>query len=140
MASINYDILVFSVIDQNIFLPGSVFKAMLVTSAYVPNKKTNVSRADVTNEIVGVGYTAGGEVTAATVTNSTANDRTDVTFGPVSWPVSTITNARAAVIYQDNGGAASGDPLVGYVDFGGNFSSAGQTFTATFTGQIRWQN
>lgn len=139
MASLIYDILLPSMCNGDVTINGALLKLMLVTSSYVPNKKTNQSRADVTNQVVGTGYTAGGQSVVQTVTDDPANDRVNITFDPVQWAGSTIT-ARAGVIYVDNGGAPTGDILVAYVDFGSNISSTGGNFTVTFTAPLRLQN
>jgi hypothetical protein len=105
------------------------FKVMLVTSAYTPNKDTHDFRDDVTNEVSGTGYTAGGVATTVTVSAvDTANDRVDITFGAVSWPSSTIT-ARGAVYYKSRGGASSADEIILYDDFGSDIISSGGTFS-----------
>jgi hypothetical protein len=104
------------------------FKAMLVSSSYSPNKDTHDFRDDVTNEVSGTGYTAGGVASAVTVTKDTANDKVTIQFGAVSWASSTIT-ARACVYYKSRGGASSADELVAYADFGSDVSSSGGTFS-----------
>lgn len=105
------------------------FKAMLVTSTYTPNKDTHAKRSDVTNEVTGTGYTAGGVAITATVAAvDTANDRVVITFASVNWPTSTIT-ARGMVVYKSRGGASSADELVFYDDFGADVSSTAGTFT-----------
>lgn len=105
------------------------FRRMLTTSAYTENKDTHDFRDDVTNEVTGTGYTAGGAVTTVTVTLDGANDRIDIAFGTTTWPTSTIT-ARKAVAYKARGGAASADELVYVNDFGSDVVSSGGTFTA----------
>lgn len=115
------------------------FRAMLVTSAYAPNKDTHLKRSDITNEVTGAGYTAGGEIVTATITKDTANDRLDIAFSNPSWPTSTIT-ARGVVIYKSRGGAATADELVCYGDFGANVTSTNGTFTVNFTSPLRFQN
>ncbi len=105
------------------------FYAMLVTSTYAPNKDTHTKRSDVTNEVTGTGYTAGGiAVTATVAAVDTANDRVVITFASHNWPTSTIT-ARGEVIYKRRGGASSADELVYYNDFGSDVSSTAGTFT-----------
>jgi hypothetical protein len=103
------------------------FKVMLVTSSYTPDKDTHDKRDDVTNEVSGTGYTAGGVTSVCTVTKDTANDRVTLSFAAVSWASSTIT-ARGAVIYKSTG-TASNDNLVAYNDFGSDVASASGTFT-----------
>jgi hypothetical protein len=109
-------------------LDTDTFKVLLVTSSYTPNKDTHDKRDDVTNEVSGTGYTAGGVTSACTVTKDTANDRVTLSFAAVNWATSTIT-ARAAVIYKSRGGTSSADELVCYVDFGGDVSSSSATFS-----------
>ena len=47
------------------------FKAMLVTSSYSPNFGTHDFKADVTNEVSGTGYDAGGKsLSSVTLTQS----------------------------------------------------------------------
>ena len=76
------------------------FKVMLCTSTYTPNKDTHTKRSDVTNEVSGTGYTAGGNTVTVTVsTVDTTNDRVDVTLGGTTWTTATIT-ARYAVYYK----------------------------------------
>jgi hypothetical protein len=106
----------------------NTFKAMLVTSSYVPSKDNDDFRNDVTNEVSGTGYTAGGVASAVTVTKDTANDKVTIQFGAVSWASSTIT-ARGCVYYKSRGGASSADELVAYADFGSDVSSSGGTFS-----------
>lgn len=108
------------------------FKVMLVTSSYTPDKDTHDKRNDITNEVSGTGYTAGGVTSAATVTLSTANDRTTIQFAAVSWASSTIT-ARGAVYYKSRGGASSADELVAYNDFGTDVSTTAGTFSLAAT-------
>ena len=139
MASLIYNNAIFNLAKGNIDFDTDSFKCMLVTSGYAPNKDTDDFRNDVTNEVTGTGYTAGG--TAATVTVNaidTVNDRIEITLGAVSWPSSTIT-ARGAVYYKDRGGLASADEIVAYIDFGGDVSSTAGTF-ALSASTIRFQN
>jgi hypothetical protein len=128
MASLIYNSAVDDMARGAIDADTDTFKVMLVTSAYSPNKDTDLKRSAVTNEVSGTGYTAGGVTSACTVTKDTANDRVTLSFAAVNWPTSTIT-ARAAVIYKSRGGASSADELVCYVDFGGDVSSSSATFS-----------
>jgi len=104
------------------------FKCMLVDSSYTPNFDTDSVKTDVSGEIVGAGYTAGGEaLTSVTFTISSGTITWDA--ADVTWSASTITNAAAAVIYNTS---ETNEPLIAYVDFGGNFSTTSGTF------QIVW--
>jgi hypothetical protein len=116
------------------------FYGMLVTASYAPDKDAHTKRSDVTNEIAGTGYTAGGAATACTPTLDTSTDRENWTFADIAWAAATITNARAVVIYKHRGGASSADELVAYCDFGANESSTAATFTAHFISALVIQN
>lgn len=130
MASLIYNSAIDDMARGAIDFDTDSFKAMLVTSTYVPNKDTDLKRSAVTNEVVGTGYTAGGVASVVTVTKDNANDKVTLQFGAVSWATSTIT-ARGCVYYKSRGGASSADELVAYVDFGSDVSSAGGTFSIT---------
>ena len=129
MASLIYNSCLDDAAKGAIDFDTDTFKTLLVTSSYTPNKDTHDKRDDVTNEVAnGNGYTTGGATTACTVAKDTANDRVTITFAAVNWPTSTIT-AAGAVIYKSRGGASSADELIAYVDFGGNVSSTGGTYS-----------
>lgn len=128
MASLIYNSCIDDMAKGAIDFDTDTFKAMLVTSTYAPNKDTDTKRSNVTNEVSGTGYTAGGATSAVTVTKDTANDKVTITFAAVSWATATIT-ARAAVIYKSRGGASSADELVCYVDFNGDVTATGATFS-----------
>ena len=128
MASLIYNSAIDDMARGAIDFDTDTFKVMLVTSTYTANKDTHDKRDDVTNEVSGTGYTAGGSASVCTVTKDTANDKVTLSFAAVSWATATIT-ARGAVYYKSRGGASSADELVAYVDFGGDVSSTGATFT-----------
>ena len=138
MASLIYNSFWDDVIRGVVDVDAVTVKVMLVTSSYAENKDTDTKRSDVTNEVSGAGYTAGGVASAVTVTKDTANDRVDIALGQVSWPSSTIT-ARKAVYYVSRGGAASADELIAVNDFGADVVSSGGTFTLNAS-TVRLQN
>ena len=115
------------------------FYGMLVDASYVPNKDTHTRRSDVTGEITGTNYAAGGMAVGVTVAAvDQANDKVVITFASHNWPNATITNARGEVVYKRRGGVAGNDELVYYNDFGANTSSTAAAFTVaacTFTKQ-----
>lgn len=138
MASLIYNSAIDDMARSAIDFDTDTFKAMLVTSSYTPNKDTDDKRNDVTNEVVGTGYTTGGVASVVTVTKDVANDKVTIQFGAVSWPSSTIL-ARGCVYYKSRGGASSADELVAYNDFGSDVSSTGGTF-AVAASTITLQN
>lgn len=108
-------------------LQSLTVKCALVTSGYTFDKDHDFFN-DITNEITGTGYTAGGATVTVTVTDDDANDRVDIVLGQAQWTTATLT-ARGAVYYVDTGGAASTDWLIAYLDFTTDRSSSAGTFT-----------
>ncbi len=139
MASLIYGSLARDIVIGSVDFDTDTFYAMLVTASYTPDQDTHNRRDDITNEVVGTGYTAGGQPTTATVAayDATNND-VEISFSQVVWSAATIT-ARAAVIYKRRGGASSADELVAYVDFGANINSTADDFTATFSTPLKLQ-
>jgi hypothetical protein len=134
-AQFTYDIAYDDILKGNYNLSSGTRKCMLVTNAYTPNKATHTKRSDVTNEVTGTGYTAGGVTCTLAVTLDTTNHRSVITVSVPAWTTSTIT-AYALVIYNSRGGASSADELFFYGDFGGNISSTASTFTVSFSAPI----
>lgn len=115
----------------SIDLDTDTFKMMLTTSTYTPNQDTHDFRDDVTNEVTGTGYTAGGNTLAGVaLTYDAASNQTRLTWTSPTWPSSSITG-RTAVIYKSRGGAASADELVAYCTNDADVTSTGATFTVT---------
>lgn len=110
---------------------GDTIKVALVTSSFTPNIDTMDYFDDVTNEVSGTGYTAGGATLASpTVTLDTTNDRVDFDAADTSWTTSTIT-ARGAVIYKSTG-TASTSPIIAFIDFTTDQVSSAGTFLITW--------
>ncbi len=113
----------------NIDFDTDTFRRSLHTGSYSENKDTHDFFDDVTNEVTGTGYTAGGAITSVTVSLDTANDRLDIIFGQTTWPTSTIT-ARKSVIRKARGGAASADEIIYVNHFAADVVTSAGTFTA----------
>jgi hypothetical protein len=103
---------------------ADTFKIALFTSSATLSASTTVYSTS--NEVVGAGYTAGGNtlsVTGPTSTGTTAFlDFTDTT-----WTTSTIT-ANGALIYNDT----QGDKAFAVLAFGGDKTSTAGDFTIQF--------
>lgn len=103
-------------------------KIALVTNTYTPDFDTHDFFADVTNEISGTNYTAGGKViTGLTPTfalGSAGQLKYDLTTDQ-SWASASFT-ARGAVWYAD---ALASDPLLFAQTFGSDFTATNGTFT-----------
>jgi len=110
-------------------LDTNTFRIMLLTASYTPNIDSHTTRADLTNEVSGTGYTAGGQALAGvSLSVDNANDRAVWDANDPTWTTATITGARYGAVYKSNGGAASGDPLTLLIDFGAAYSSVAEDF------------
>lgn len=121
-----------SAFKKKIDVSADTFKAMLVTSSYTFDQDAHDFKDDITNEVSGTGYTAGGATLSSvtfnynTSTNVFAFDAADV-----SWASSTIT-ARGMVIYDSTPGTDATRPLMVFIDFGADVSTTAGTLTVTF--------
>ncbi len=108
----------------NTHAAADVFKIALYTSSASLDKNTTVYSA--TNEVVGTGYTAGGQ-TLVGFTPGFASDTAwiDWTTDP-TWPASTIT-ARGALIYNSSRSNAA----VAVIDFGADIITSATAFNVT---------
>lgn len=141
MASLIYNSLMTDIIEGNVDFGADTFYAMLVTSSYTPNKDTHSKRSDVTNEVSGTGYTAGGSETAVTVAAiDTDNDDLEISFGSVTFTSANSFTSAGAVIYKSRGGASSADELVAFVDFGTPVAAVGADYVVSFTSPLKLQN
>lgn len=111
---------------------SDTIRVMLCTSTYIPNKDTHEFKSDITNEVVGAGYTARG-VALGSKTNAydAANDRVLLDAADALWAAATLT-ARYAIIYKDSG-VDSTSPLIAYVDFEVDKSVAGVDFSIVWS-------
>lgn len=106
---------------------GDTIKVTLHTVTYVPAQDTNTFQSDVTNEITGTGYTAGGVTLAGKAVTLTTPD-VILSASNAVWTTATFT-ARRAVVADTTPGTAATNPLVSYVDFGADQSVSAGTFT-----------
>lgn len=125
MANILYNRCKANLMNKEIDLEADAIKIMLTTSSYTPAVTHNV-KTDVTNEVTGTGYTAGGATLASKAVTQAATTKWDA--ADVTWSTSTIT-ARYAVIYDDTHAT---DDLILCLDFGSDKSSSGADFTIQF--------
>ena len=96
------------------FTSGS-FKIALYTGSATLGPSTAVYTSS--NEVVATGYTAGGIALPVSVTPTSSNNITYISFSNVTW-YGSIT-ARGALIYQDGGS----NPTVCVLDFGSDKTS-----------------
>jgi len=116
---------------SDIDLANDTIKVALTTSSYTPNQDSHDFFNDITNEISGTGYTAGGATLGSkTWTQDDANNRVVFDSADASWSTSTLT-ARYAVIYKDTGTPAT-SPLIALIDLAEDKSTNASTFQITW--------
>jgi hypothetical protein len=101
----------------------------LHTVTYVPSQDADDFWNDATNEISGTGYSTPGFVlttTAPSYDSGTNEMRLDA--NDAAWTTASFT-ARIAVVFSNTGGASTTDPVLTYVDFGGDETVSSGTFT-----------
>ena len=102
-----------------------VFKVALTNTA---PEATNTGLADITQITAGTGYTAGGEAT--TITVSETGGTTTISGTEITWTATGSFGAfRYAVLYNDS---AASDNLIGWWDYG-----ASQTLASGET--VKWK-
>jgi hypothetical protein len=109
-------------IHSGVDLDTDTLAMLLVTADQDGNLATHQDRADITQEVTGTNYSAGGQtLDGVTVTQSSGTvtlDATDETFSNV-----TLADVDGGVIYK-SGGTASTDLLIVYLDFGAQVVTA----------------
>ncbi|NCN39987.1 hypothetical protein GW916_01930 [bacterium] len=135
MADVIYNAFKKYIMNGSIDLDTDTINVMLVTSTYTPDQDLHEYRDDVTNEVTGTGYSAGGSALATkTVTADNTDNEGVFDADDVAWTTSTIT-ARGAVLYKARGGASSADELICYIDFGSDKISTAGTFTIAWNAE-----
>jgi hypothetical protein len=108
----------------------NTFKVALYTASANLGYDTTVYTA--TNEVVGAGYSAGGNTLTISISPTAANNNSGVptayiSFANTSWAGASFT-ARAALIYN----STQGNKSVAVLDFGSDKTVANDTFQITF--------
>lgn len=114
-------------------LQSDDIKAAMFTNNITPNFSTDRNYGSApynANEVSGTGYTAGGASLASKVVDESPAGTLRFHAGNVSWPGSTISNARCVLLYDST---LSSDPAIVLVNFGADYSTSNGTFT------IQWQ-
>ena len=104
-----------AIINKTINLSANNFYAMLLGSGYTPNPLHSF-RSDLTSEVTGTGYVAGGVAAPLTITRNDADDEIIVKAEQIIHPALTAS-PRYVAYYQNLGGAASADRVVMIVDW-----------------------
>lgn len=104
-------------------------KTMLSTSTYVPNQDTDKYKSNVSNEISGTNYTAGGTtISPLTSAYTGASNIWNLDGADAAWTTATFT-CRIAATYDGTPGTDATRPLLSYVDMGGDQTVNAANFT-----------
>lgn len=117
---------------------SDTLKVLLVSSIPTEgNIDAWIARSDVTNEITGTGYTAGGIAQAYTLNAlDTAANRQTVTLTNIvnGWTTATFS-AVGAIVYK-NSGVATTDYLIEFIDFGATVTATAGNFSITYSSDL----
>lgn len=128
-----YGLFLKSAFNKEVDLDSDTLKVMLCTASYTPNQDTHQYKADVTNEVTGTGYTAGGQtLTGVTVAYNPSTNTFMLDSNDPVWANSTITAVKYAVFYDDT--PTTNKPLIAYWIFDQEETSAAGNFTLTISG------
>lgn len=130
MASVTYHIFKLDLMTNDVNLSGDTINVALLTSAYtISQGHQTFNEISAGNEVVGSGYTAGGEaLTSLNITSAASEAQWDA--ADVTWSSSTIT-ARYAVIYS----VTNNNRLICVIDFVTDKSSSNGDFTIQWNAQ-----
>jgi len=108
----------------------NVFKIALYTAAATLNADTPIYSSS--NEVIGGGYTAGGEILTISVTPASGNNTLGIptayiSFASATWAAASFTT-RGALIYNSTNGNRS----VAVLDFGADKTVFNDTFQVIF--------
>jgi hypothetical protein len=121
-----------SAFTKKLDLSADTIKVMLCTSSYTPDQDAHQFKSDLSAEITGTGYTAGGATLGSPTLTYTGSTNTLAFDGAdVSWAASTLT-ARYAIVYDSTPGTDATRPLLMYLDFGADVSTTSGTLSITW--------
>lgn len=135
MASFNFDGLARSLAKADVDFDTASLKVLLVTSAPT---RTWTTRSQITNEVTGTNYTAGGIAQAFTLDAiDNTNHRQSITLTNITsgWTGATFTGVVGAVVYV-NTGTSSTDTLLTYVEFSTVTQPTDGTFSITYSAPL----
>lgn len=115
MADAIYNSLFTDLANNNVDFGADTFKVLFTTSSYTQDVDAHDRRDDITNEVTGSGYSAGGVAATLSVSQDNTNDLAMVDMADIT--VTATITARKAVLYKSRGGASSNDELVKVFDF-----------------------
>jgi len=119
----------FLLASKAIDFANDTFKIILMNTGFVFDRDTHHGYADVSayELATGNGYTQNDKtLSGVTVTEDDTDDRCEVTWNNVQWTASggSIGPTPGAIIFDDTVTSPQADPIIGYIDFGGDQTQA----------------
>lgn len=125
-----------SAFNKEIDLDSDTIKVMACTSSYAPNVDTHRYKSDVTNEISGTNYTAGGATVGSVVVSYDGASNTLKFDGDdASWP-GAIPAARYLVVYDSSPASDATRPLIMLITFDADKQPSGVQWNAAGLGSV----
>jgi hypothetical protein len=115
-----------AIINETLNLSSGNYFAMLLGTGYTPSPLHSF-RSNLSAEVTGTGYTAGGVAAPLTITRNDALDEIIVRAEQIIHPAFTAS-PRYVAYYQKLGGAASADRVVMIVDWGAVYPATGSVY------------
>lgn len=113
--------------DLDVDLDAANHKVAMFTNSITPNFSTDTAYGSSpynANEVSGTGYSAGGTTLPSPTLTESPTGTLKWTSSNIDWSTSTITNARAALIYAD----ALLDQAIALINFGADYSTVAGLF------------
>lgn len=133
MASFVYNSAKTSLGKAEIDWVNDTIKVALTTSSYTPNQDSHTYFSDVTNEVSGTGYTAGGFTLASkTATQDNTNNRCVYDAADVSASGVSISAYRYLVVYKSTG-VSSTSRLICLIDLASDQTVDNQILDITWS-------
>lgn len=114
------------------FLSDTI-KAMLVDSGYTFDQANHAFKSDVSGEVTGTGYSAGG-VALASKTLTVAALVTKLSSATITFSGVTLTAATGCILYDSTPSTDATRPLISFIDFGGAQSPTATDLNITISG------
>ena len=110
------------------FTAAKTYRMSLHTSSLVPNEDTHENFDDLTDEVSGTGYAAGGDdIGDPTISRDDDNNVIKIDWADYTFSTLTVPEIRYAVIYEDTGTPGS-STIIAILDFGSNQASVAADF------------
>ena len=108
---------------------AETWKVCLLTNAFSYVSGTHILYSDLTNEVVGAGYVAGGATVSGKASGYVDTTNVYLYATNTAWAASTLTNVRYAVLYN-----ATSGKIRDIKDLGADYTTSNGTLT------IQWHS